>query len=203
MAALNTAIVFKIVKELISFDDLHSRLEEIQTLRIETVRNTERLETIEARTIKESKNFKLEMGIAMDKIDHQRENMDKNALTVEKNKNEYELTTRRIDGSIENVRQKIDLGVENASQITKSTGPSFKMEEVFNHIQFKKLEEFEEFARDRFADLEYKIKHIDIHTLDTSDFVKSHQFDQSFRKIYEEFEEIKTSSMTKGEVFKK
>jgi len=70
MAALNTANVFKIVKELNSFDDLHSRLEEIQTLRIETVRNTERLETIEARTIKESKNFKLEMGIAMDKIDH-------------------------------------------------------------------------------------------------------------------------------------
>ena len=52
MAALNTANVFKIVKELISFDDLHSRLEEIQTLRIETFRNTERLETIEARTIK-------------------------------------------------------------------------------------------------------------------------------------------------------
>lgn len=66
---------------------------------------------------------------------------------------------------------------------TTNTEASFKIDDVFSHSKFTQLFEFEIFARERFADLEYKIQHVDIHTLDTSSFVKSHEFDQTFCKV--------------------
>jgi len=57
------------------------------------------------------------------------------------------------------------------------------MDDVFDHSKFKKLEEFEEFARERFANMEYKIQHVDINSLDTSGLVKQHDYDQAFRKL--------------------
>lgn len=203
MAQLSAANVLQKVKELNAFDDLHDRLKEVTVLRADIDRETEKLETIDARTLKEAKNFKFDMGVFQDKHEHLVELVEKNADKVEMNKKEVDLYMRRFDGNIENLKQQIANSAQNSVANVQKSGPSFKMEDLFNHSSWKKIEEFEEFARGRFADMEYKIQHVDINSLDTSAFVKQHEFDQAFRKLYVDFEDIKTSSMTNGEVFKK
>jgi hypothetical protein len=89
----------------------------------------------------------------------------------------------RSDGNIENCKTRI---LESANMVQKPTtasGPSFKMEDLFTHGKWKAMEEFEEWSRVRFGDLEYKIQHIDINALDTSDFVKTDLFDQFSKKL--------------------
>jgi len=123
------------------------------------------------------------MGIIVDKHDHLNELVVQNADIVEVNKKDNEFVFRRMDGNIENCKTRI---LENANMVQKPTtasGPSFKMEDLFTHGKWQAMEEFELFARERFGDLEYKIQHIDINALDTSDFVKTDLFDQFSRKL--------------------
>lgn len=183
MAQLSAANVLNKVKELNAFDDLHYRLTEVSILRADVDKTYERLDTVDARTLKEAKNFKFDMGVFTDKHEHLVEMVEKNADTVNMNKKELDLYIRRFDGNFENLKQQIANGLQSTAQAVKPTGGGVKIEDVFLHSNFKKLEEFEQFARDRFADMEYKIQHVDINSLDTSNFVKTHEFDQSFKKV--------------------
>jgi len=91
MAQLSSANVLQKVKELNAFDDLHHRLSEVTVLRADTDANSERLDTIDARTLKEAKNFKFDMGVFTDKHEHLIELVDKNADIVHQNKKELDL----------------------------------------------------------------------------------------------------------------
>jgi len=91
MAQLSAANVLQKVKELNAFDDLHDRLKEVTVLRTDIDRDTERLDTIDARTIKEAKNFKFDMGVFQDKHEHLVELVEKNADTVQMHKKELDL----------------------------------------------------------------------------------------------------------------
>lgn len=183
MAQLSQCNVLNKMKELNAFDDLHARLTMVTELRANVDRNTESIDTINERTIKEYKNIKFEMGKMIDKHDHLNEMVVKNADTVEINKKDTDLIFRRVDGNIENLKTRINESTAMVNKPNTSSGPSFKMDDLFNHGRFKALEEFEEFARDRFSNLEYKVQHIDINALDTSEFVKSHNFEQFSRKV--------------------
>jgi len=58
MALLRQGNVLTKIKELNAFDDLHTRLQQISELRADVDRNTESIDTINQRTIKEFKNTK-------------------------------------------------------------------------------------------------------------------------------------------------
>jgi len=91
MAQLSSANVLQKVKELNAFDDLHYRLSEVSVLRADTDANFERLDTIDARTLKDAKNLKFDMGVFQDKHEHLVELVEKNADIVVQNKKELDL----------------------------------------------------------------------------------------------------------------
>merc|ERR1711977_416250 len=84
-----------------------------------------------------------------------------------------------------------------------NNGPAFKYEDIFKDSRFLNLEEYTKTSTNRMNEIELKIKNINIHSFDTSEFIKTDEFDKSINKLLSEFEEIKSDSINLKENLKK